>query len=97
LCLVVLDLPDNEHFLVFHDDADTVNGFSLHPILPVAASPWHQRFEVPEDDDAVCHLRGVIDVPLLLLKLYSIFHFALLNELVLVLIQSKYWALGDPA
>jgi len=38
---------------IFHSiNADTVNAFSFHPYLPMAAtSSGHRRFAIPDDDD----------------------------------------------
>lgn len=39
--------------------SDTVNGFSFHPFLPMAASSsGHRRFVVPDDGNGDLHLSG---------------------------------------
>ncbi|XP_056171829.1 uncharacterized protein LOC115693487 isoform X8 [Syzygium oleosum] len=55
----IYDLQTGQWISGFQAASDTVNGFSFHPFLPMAASSsGHRRFEVPEDDDAEYHLRG---------------------------------------
>ncbi|KAL3740415.1 hypothetical protein ACJRO7_021664 [Eucalyptus globulus] len=55
----IYDLQTGQWTSGFQAASDTVNGFSFHPFLPMAASSsGHRRFEVPEDDDAEFHLRG---------------------------------------
>ncbi|KAF7850695.1 hypothetical protein BT93_L5095 [Corymbia citriodora subsp. variegata] len=56
----IYDLQSGQWISGFQAASDTVNGFSFHPFLPMAASSsGHRRFEVPEDDDdAVSNLRG---------------------------------------
>ncbi|KAF7851289.1 hypothetical protein BT93_L4149 [Corymbia citriodora subsp. variegata] len=56
----IYDLQTGQWISGFQAASDTVNGFSFHPFLPMAASSsGHRRFEVPEDDDdVVSHLRG---------------------------------------
>ncbi|XP_048132452.1 telomerase Cajal body protein 1-like [Rhodamnia argentea] len=55
----IYDLQTGQWISGFQAASDTVNGFSFHPFLPMAASSsGHRRFEVPEEDDAVFHLRG---------------------------------------
>jgi len=39
-------------YILHSINADTVNAFSFHPYLPMAAtSSGHRRFAIPDDDD----------------------------------------------
>lgn len=61
----------NVFFSKFH--ADTVNGFSFHPFLPMAASSsGHRRFEVPDDENEGLQLTGISSNPVVLLSLLAI-------------------------
>ena len=51
--------PPSNHFFHPMRIADTVNGFSFHPFLPMAvSSSGHRRFKVPDDFDENLHLTG---------------------------------------
>ncbi|KAL5841758.1 hypothetical protein ACOSQ3_012361 [Xanthoceras sorbifolium] len=56
----IYDLQTGQWKSGFRAAADTVNGFSFHPYLPMAASSsGHRRFEVPDDGNAELHLTGI--------------------------------------
>ncbi|WRX27196.1 hypothetical protein QQP08_019683 [Theobroma cacao] len=55
----IYDLQTGQWVSGFQVAADTVNGFSIHPFLPMATtSSGHRRFQMPEDDNEDLHLRG---------------------------------------
>ncbi|XP_021294493.1 telomerase Cajal body protein 1 [Herrania umbratica] len=55
----IYDLQTGQWVSGFQVAADTVNGFSFHPFLPMATtSSGHRRFQMPEDDNEDLHLRG---------------------------------------
>ncbi|XP_048235690.1 telomerase Cajal body protein 1 isoform X2 [Ricinus communis] len=55
----VYDLQSGQWISGFQAAADTVNGFSFHPILPMAASSsGHRRFQVPDDGPEDLCLHG---------------------------------------
>lgn len=66
----------------FH--TDTVNGFSFHPFLPMAASSsGHRRFDTLDDSPEDFSLSG-ISIPLLYLLSCSFFVFSFFSSLVFV-------------
>ncbi|KAK0577970.1 hypothetical protein LWI29_003093 [Acer saccharum] len=55
----IYDLQTGQWISGFRAAADTVNGFSFHPYLPMAASSsGHRRFEAPDDGNGDLHLTG---------------------------------------
>ncbi|KAK1556792.1 hypothetical protein Q3G72_012096 [Acer saccharum] len=53
------DLQTGQWISGFRAAADTINGFSFHPYLPMAASSsGHRRFEAPDDGNGDLHLTG---------------------------------------
>lgn len=55
----IYDLQSGQWVSGFQAAADTVNGFSFHPFLPMAASSsGHRRFQILEDDNEDLQLRG---------------------------------------
>lgn len=45
--------------MIFPSHADTVNGFSFHPYMPLAAtSSGHRRFKAPDEGNGDTHLTG---------------------------------------
>ncbi|KAK0579046.1 hypothetical protein LWI29_020121 [Acer saccharum] len=55
----IYDLQTGQWISGFRAAADTVNGFSFHPYLPMAASSsGHRRFEAPDDGNRDLHLTG---------------------------------------
>ncbi|KAK0580011.1 hypothetical protein LWI29_035003 [Acer saccharum] len=55
----IYDLQTGQWISGFRAAADTVNGFSFHPYLPMAASSsGHRRFEAPDDGNGYLHLTG---------------------------------------
>ncbi|OMO76544.1 hypothetical protein CCACVL1_15573 [Corchorus capsularis] len=55
----IYDLQTGQWVYNFQAAADTVNGISFHPFLPMATtSSGHRRFQLPEDDNEDLNLRG---------------------------------------
>ncbi|GMN50908.1 hypothetical protein TIFTF001_020057 [Ficus carica] len=55
----IYDLQTGQWVTSFRAALDTVNGFSFHPYLPMAAtSSGHRRFIVPDDSKEDLHLSG---------------------------------------
>lgn len=55
----IYDLQTGQWVTSFQAALDTVNGFSFHPYLPMAAtSSGHRRFIVPDDSNEDLHLSG---------------------------------------
>ncbi|KAF3451564.1 hypothetical protein FNV43_RR07659 [Rhamnella rubrinervis] len=55
----IYDLQTGHWLSSFQAALDTVNGFSFHPFLPMAAtSSGHRRFVVPDDENEDLHLSG---------------------------------------
>ncbi|XP_044462010.1 telomerase Cajal body protein 1 [Mangifera indica] len=55
----IYDLQTGQWASGFQAAADTVNGFSFHPFLPMAASSsGHRRFELPDEGNEDFHLSG---------------------------------------
>ncbi|KAH7516000.1 hypothetical protein FEM48_Zijuj10G0088100 [Ziziphus jujuba var. spinosa] len=55
----IYDLQTGQWVSSFQAALDTVNGFSFHPFLPMAASSsGHRRFVIPDDGNGDLHLSG---------------------------------------
>ncbi|GAV77898.1 WD40 domain-containing protein [Cephalotus follicularis] len=55
----IYDLQTGQWTSGFQAAADTVNGFSFHPFMPMAASSsGHRRYHVPDDGNEILHLNG---------------------------------------
>ncbi|GKV41283.1 hypothetical protein SLEP1_g48836 [Rubroshorea leprosula] len=55
----IYDLQTGQWISGYQAAADTVNGFTFHPLLPMAASSsGHRRFQIPEEDTEELFLRG---------------------------------------
>lgn len=74
----------------FH--TDTVNGFSFHPFLPMAAcSSGHRRFDTLDDSPEDFSLSGISTPLLYLLSCFLFYFFVFFSVFLKITIESGLW------